>query len=132
MNATPEIQKAIAAYLITTNSLHTFVPVTDLDYRIVHPETDEQYPMTDKYMLQFIWLGKELAPWSRKPGTPPQNIDKNVISKRPFIISDFYNGFGISDKDKLIDNFLTHVRGLVKRQIDNYQGAIDRLNGLKF
>lgn len=123
MKATPDIQKAIAAYLIATGSMHTFVPVNELDYQIVHPETDEYYPMTDKYMLQFIWSGKDQSYMSK---------GKLVKTGRPFVITDYYDGAGIKDKDKLIDRFIDHVRKLIKRETDRHQAVIDRLNNLKF
>lgn len=123
MNATPDIQNAIAAYLIVTGSMHTFVPVAELDYQIVHPETDEGYPMGGKYMLQFIWSGKEK--------TYTQG-GKSVKTGKPFVITDYYDGTSVKDKDKLIDKFLAHVRNSVQREIDRSQATIDRLNNLKF
>lgn len=123
MNATPEIQNAIAAYLIATGSMHSFVPVAELDYRIVHPETDEYYPMTDKGMLQFIWSGKEQT-YTRG--------GKTVNTGKPFVITDYYDGTSWKNKDKLIDKFLAHVRTLVKRTTASHQNTIDQLNKLKF
>lgn len=123
MNATPNIQNAIAAYLIATNSMHTFVPRSELDYQIVYPETDEGYPIRDKYMLQFIWIGKTK--------TYIQG-GKQVDTGKPFVIADYYDGTSIKDKDKLLDKFITHTRKLVKSEMDYHQATIDQLNLYSF
>ena len=106
-----KIQHAISAYMVATGSMHAFVPPEELDYKITHPQTDEFYPVTEKCMLQFIWIGKT------KRG-------------RDLVVSEFYDGTETIHKDQLIDKFLAHVIKIVDDKIKNYRQSIVVLNKL--